>query len=109
MSTEEQIREKLEDVLVPGSMRSLNKLNLVRSIAFSNGKVDIAIASAALSSASQEWIKAKASDVVKGLPKIKQVNIAFVDSKAKELNEVKHVVAVMSGKGGVGKTLATSL
>jgi hydrogenase maturation protease len=109
MSTEEQIREKLEDVLVPGSMRSLVKLNLVRSIAFSNGKLDIAIASAALSPATQEWIKAKASDVVKGLPKIKQVEIDFVDSKPKELNDVKHVVAIMSGKGGVGKSLVTGL
>ncbi len=109
MSTEEQIREKLEDVLVPGSMRSLNKLNLVRSIAFSNGKLDIAIASAALSPDSQEWIKAKASDVIRGLPKIKQVNIDFVDAKPKELNDVKHVVAVMSGKGGVGKSLVTGL
>src|SRR4030042_4615372 len=90
-------------------MRSLNKLNLVRSLAFANGKLDIAIASAALSSASQEWIKAKASDAVKGLPKIKQVNIDFVDSKVKELNDIKHVVAVMSGKGGVGKSLVTGL
>ncbi len=109
MTTEEQIREKLEDVLVPGSMRSVNKLNLVKNIAFADGKVDIAIASAALHPHSQEWIKAKASDVVKGLPKIKQVNIDFVDSKPKELNEVKHVVAIMSGKGGVGKSLVASL
>jgi hydrogenase maturation protease len=109
MTTEEQIKERLEAVLVPGSMRSLNKLNLVKNVAFSDGNVDIAIASAALSPASQEWIKAKARDVVKGLPKIKQVKIDFVDSKPKELNEVKHVVAIMSGKGGVGKSLVTGL
>jgi len=109
LTTEEKIREKLEDVLVPGSMRSLVKLNLVRNISFADGKVDITIASAALSPATLEWIKAKASDVVKGLPKIKQVEIDFVDSKPKELNEVKHVVAIMSGKGGVGKSLVTSL
>jgi Mrp family chromosome partitioning ATPase len=109
VTTEEQIRESLEDILIPGAMRSLVKLNLVRSIAFSNGKVDITIASAALSPTSQEWIKAKASDVVKGLPKIKQVKIDFVDSQPKQLNEVKHVVAIMSGKGGVGKSLVTGL
>jgi hydrogenase maturation protease len=109
MSVEEQVREKLEDVLVPGAMRSLVKLNLVKNIAFSDGKVDISLASAALSPATQEWIKAKARDVVKGLPKIKQVKIDFVDSKPKELNEVKHVVAIMSGKGGVGKSLVTGL
>jgi len=109
MTTEEQIKERLEDVLVPGAMRSLVKLNLVKNIAFSDGKMDISLASAALSPATQEWIKAKAIDVVKGLPKIKQVKIDFVDSKPKELNEVKHVVAIMSGKGGVGKSLVTGL
>jgi hydrogenase maturation protease len=109
MSVEEKIREKLENVLVPGAMRSLVKLNLVKNIAFSDGKVDISLASAALSPATQEWIKAKARDVVKGLPKIKRVKIDFVDSKPKELNEVKHVVAIMSGKGGVGKSLVTGL
>ena len=109
MTTEEQIKERLEDVLVPGSMRSLDKLNLVKNITFSDGKLDIAIASAALSPATQEWIKAKASDVVKGLPKIKQVKIDFVEAIPKELNEVKHVVAIMSGKGGVGKSLVTGL
>ena len=109
MSTEEQIKERLEDVLVPGSMRSLDKLNLVKNITFSDGKLEIAIASAALSPSTQEWIKAKASDVVKGLPKIKQVEIDFVEAIPKELNEVKHVVAIMSGKGGVGKSLVTGL
>lgn len=109
MTTEEQIKGRLEDILVPGSMRSLIKLNLVRNIAFSNGKVDITFASTALSPASQQWIKGKASDIVKGLPEIKSVKIEFVDSKPKELNEVKNIIAIMSGKGGVGKSLVTSL
>jgi hydrogenase maturation protease len=109
MTTEEQIKESLEDVLVPGSMRSLIKLNLVRKIAFADGKVDIAIASAALSPSTQEWIKDKASDVIKGLPKIKRVEIDFVEATPKELNEVKNIIAIMSGKGGVGKSLVTGL
>ncbi len=109
MSTEEQIRGKLEDVLVPGVMRSLARLNILRDVVFSDGKVNITLASAALSPATQEWIKAKASDAVKGLPEIEEVNIGFVDAKPKELNEIKHVVAVMSGKGGVGKSLVTGL
>lgn len=109
MTTEEQIRESLEDVLVPGSMRSLIKLNLVRNIAFSDGTVDVAIASAALSPASQEWIKAKATNIIKGLPDINSVRIDFVDTVPKELNEVKNIIAIMSGKGGVGKSLVTSL
>ena len=109
MTTEEKIRVSLDEVLVPGSMRSLIKLNLVRNIAFSDGKVDVAIASAALNEASQEWLKAKVSDVIKKLPEIKSVKIDFVDTVPKELNEVKNIIAIMSGKGGVGKSLVTSL
>jgi len=109
MTTEEQIKERLEDVLVPGSMRSLVKLNLVRNIAFSDGKVDVAIASAALNEASQEWLKAKVSESIKTLPKIKKMKVDFVEAKPKDLNEVKNIIAIMSGKGGVGKSLVTGL
>jgi len=109
MSIEEQIKEKLDEVLVPGSMRSLTKLNLVRNIAFSDGKVDVAVASAALNEASQEWLKAKVSEFIKTLPEIKKIKVDFVEAKPKELNEVKNIIAIMSGKGGVGKSLVTSL
>ena len=109
MTTEEQIKENLEDVLVPGAMRSLVKLNLVRNIAVSDGKASISLASTALGPKSQDWLKAKVSETTKGIPGIKKVTIDFVEAMPKELNEVKHVVAIMSGKGGVGKSLVTSL
>jgi hydrogenase maturation protease len=109
MSVEEKIREKLEDVLVPGAMRSLVKLNLVKNIAFSDGKVDISLASAALNLASQEWIKTKVRDVARSLAEVKKVKIEFVEANPKELNKIKSIVAIMSGKGGVGKSLVTGL
>lgn len=109
MANEEQVKQVLEAVLVPGSMRSLVKLNLVRNIAFSNGKVDITLASTALSSKAQGWLKTKVTDTVKALPGIKSANVDFAEATPKELNDVKHVVAIMSGKGGVGKSLVTSL
>ncbi|HUV52873.1 MAG TPA: Mrp/NBP35 family ATP-binding protein [Dehalococcoidia bacterium] len=109
MTTEEHIRERLEDVLVPGSMRSLVKLNLVRNISVADGKMDISLASTALSSKAQGWLKTKVTDTVKALPGIKSATVDFTEARPKELNEVKHVVAIMSGKGGVGKSLVTSL
>jgi hypothetical protein len=42
MATEEQIRRSLEVVIVPGTMGSLVKFNLVRRVAVSDGKVDAA-------------------------------------------------------------------
>jgi len=109
LTTEEQIKESLEDVLVPGAMRSLVKLNLVRNIAVSDGMANITLASTALNPKSQDWLKAKVSDIAEGLPEIKKATIDFVEAMPKELNEVKHIVAIMSGKGGVGKSLVTGL
>lgn len=109
MPTEGQIRESLEEILVPGSMRSLVKLNLVREITVSNQKVNITLASAALNPDAQDWLKAKATDVIKKLPGVNEANVNFIEAKPKELNDVHYVVAVMSGKGGVGKSLVAAL
>jgi hydrogenase maturation protease len=90
-------------------MRSLVKMNLIRNASVSDDKANITLSSAALNSGTQEWLKAKITDSMKGLPGIKKTTIDFVDIKPRELNEIKHVVAIMSGKGGVGKSLVTSL
>jgi len=109
MPTEEQVRESLGEVLVPGAMRSLVKLNLVRQVAIADEKVNISLASAALNPETQDWLKAKVRDVIKKLPDVKDVETAFVEAKAKDINEIKSVIAVMSGKGGVGKSLVAGL
>ncbi|MDY6835648.1 MAG: Mrp/NBP35 family ATP-binding protein [Chloroflexota bacterium] len=109
MITEDAIREKLEDVLVPGVMRSVEKLNLVRQISIADGKVGIDIASAALDPGAQDWIKSKTLDVIGGLPEVKEVDISFVTATPKEVNKIGQVIAIASGKGGVGKSLVTGL
>jgi ATP-binding protein involved in chromosome partitioning len=107
--TEEQVRGSLEGVLVPGSMRSLVRMNLVRGVATSDHKVKVSLASTALNQETREWIKDKVEEAIKELPDVKEVETEFVEAKPSEVNEVKHVVAVMSGKGGVGKSLVSSL
>lgn len=109
MPTEDQVRESLGKVLVPGAARSLLGLNLVRQIAISDEKVDISLASAALSESSQDWIKAKVSEVVKRLPGVEDVATDFVAARPKDINQIANVIAVMSGKGGVGKSLVSGL
>jgi Mrp family chromosome partitioning ATPase len=109
MLTEEQIREYLKQVLVPGAMRSLEALNLVREVATSDQRVEITLASAALSSGTQDWIKAKTKEVLEKLPEVSEVTIEFTEAKPQELNKISHIIAVMSGKGGVGKSLVASL
>ena len=109
MATEEQVRESLEEVLVPGSMRRLVKLNLVREITISDQTVNITLASAALTPEAQDWLKSKISDVTEKLPGIDKANVAFVEAKPKEVNDIGYVVTAMSGKGGVGKSLVAAL
>jgi len=109
VSIEDQIRERLDEVLVPGAMRSLVRLNLVRDIKVDGDKASITLASAAISPQSQDWLKAKTDDAVRGLDGISEAAIDFADVGPKEINDVKHVIAIMSGKGGVGKSLVTGL
>jgi len=109
MLTEKKVRESLEEVLVPGVMRSLTRLNLVRQVAISDEKIDINLASAALGQETQAWLKTRVEDVVKKLPGVNEVKIDFSEVKPKDVNEIGSVIAVMSGKGGVGKSLVTSL
>jgi len=48
MATEEQVKKSLNEVIVPGTMRSLVELNLVRHVTVCDAKLEIGLASAAL-------------------------------------------------------------
>ncbi len=109
MPTKEEVMKSLETVLVPGAMRSLVKMNLIRDVSINNGKVDVTLASAALVTEAQEWLKDRIKDAAGKLAGVKEVNVSLVDGKPKDLNEVGNVFAIMSGKGGVGKSLVSSL
>lgn len=109
MITQQQVRESLEEILTPGAMRSPVKLNLVREIVISDQKVDITLVSAALNPGAQDWLKSKVSENIEQLPDVSQVNVNFAEATPKEVNDVSHVLAVMSGKGGVGKSLVAAL
>jgi hydrogenase maturation protease len=109
MASEEQIRESLEGVIVPGTTGSLVKFNLVRSVAVSDGKVDISLASAALNMGAQGWLSDRVRDAVRNLPGVVHVETSFEDGRCKDVNDVGSVIAVMSGKGGVGKSLVAGI
>jgi ATP-binding protein involved in chromosome partitioning len=109
MSMEQQIEESLGQVLVPGVMRGLVQMNLVRGIEVKDGKVKITLASTAIPTDAQDWLRTKVVIAVRELPEVKDVAIELVEAKPKELNQIRHIIAVMSGKGGVGKSLVASL
>jgi Mrp family chromosome partitioning ATPase len=110
MVTEEQVRKGLGVVLVPGANRSVVALNLVRGITISDGKVKIVLASTGLMPGGQEdWVQSQAREAIQKLSEVKGVTVEYNDAKAKELNKINYIFAVMSGKGGVGKSLISSL
>jgi len=109
MATEEQVRESLEAVLVPAAKRSIVGLNMVREVNISDGKVGITLASTGLIPGAQDWIKNKTHEAIKKLPGVTEVTVNYSSVKAKELNKIDQIIAVMSGKGGVGKSLVSGL
>ena len=109
MVTDEQIRESLNQVLVPGIKRSIGDLNLVRETEITDQTIKITLASTALSIGAQNWIKTRIEKALKELPEVNEVEVDFVEVKPTELNKIGHIISVMSGKGGVGKSLVSSL
>ncbi len=109
MPTREEVKNILDTVLVPGVMRSLVKMNLVKDISVADGKIDVSLANAALMKGAQDWLKDEIEEAATKLKGVKEVNVSYVEVKPSELNSISNVIAVMSGKGGVGKSLVASL
>ena len=109
MSVEEQVRNKLEQVLVPGVRRNLVQMNLVQDIEVKDGKAKVTLASTAISAQYHSWLKDKVTETIRELPEVTEAAVDLIEVKPKELNKINHVIAVMSGKGGVGKSLVASL
>ncbi len=109
MLTQEQVKETLKNVIVPRVMRSLVKMNLVRDVSVADHKVSVTLSSVALTDDIEEEIKGQVKELISKLDGVKEVNVSYIGGKPSDLNKVSHVVAIMSGKGGVGKSLVSSL
>ena len=108
MITESQITTALSKVFVPTVEQSVTDLNLVRKITIVGDKITLTLASTALTPEVQQFV---AAGIKAALPDFKgaDINIEFIEAKPEALNEIKQIIAVMSGKGGVGKSLVTAL
>ena len=109
MAVEDKIKDVLDGVLIPGSLRSLVKLNLVREITVSDSKANISLASTALNPQTQKWVRTKVVEAITGIDGINDAEVSYEEKNPKDLNDIRSIIAVMSGKGGVGKSLVTSL
>ncbi len=124
MVTKEQVNEALTHVEDPELHRSLTDLNMVREVRVRGGKVDVTIALTIPGCPMKAQIEADVRAAIRLIPGVDKVSIrmtAMTDEERKAVlgepkqgsaaafNRIRRVVAVMSGKGGVGKSLVTGL
>lgn len=105
----ERIRRSLEGVAVPGIGRGIVAMGLVRGIEVDGSGVKVLLASTALIPGVQRWIADRVREAVEQLEGVDRVEVEYRAAKAKELNRIGRIIAVMSGKGGVGKSLVSGL
>lgn len=109
MSTEAEIREILGKVKVAAAGTTLAELNLLREVTVQPDKIAVKVASAGLSEDSRQILRQEIELALKPVLKKQTLEIEYITVPLKDLNRVKKIVAVMSGKGGVGKSLITGL
>ncbi|WP_034376928.1 Mrp/NBP35 family ATP-binding protein [Dehalococcoides mccartyi] len=109
MSIEPEIREALGKIYVAVAGRILADLNLLRNVEVEPDKIKLSLARAGLSEDSRKVLQQEIGLALKPLLDKQKLEIEYITVPLNELNRVKKVVAVMSGKGGVGKSLITGL
>jgi ATP-binding protein involved in chromosome partitioning len=129
MVTEQQVARALEKVRLPASGQSLAASGRLSEIVVAGEKVMVAIAIDATEAAAMEPVRAAAQSAISGLPGVSQVFVSLTAErprarpapstqphvtpgrpqqpptpKAAAVSGVRHIIAVASGKGGVGKS-----
>ena len=127
MVTEANVRKALEGVMDPELHKSLIELGMVREVRVREGQVEITLALTTMGCPLKDQIVADVRNAVGALEDVKAVEVELTEmtdeekrrigigvpqqekGAAEHLNEIQRVIAVMSGKGGVGKSLVSGL
>jgi hydrogenase maturation protease len=109
LTTIAEIKNALGGVIIPGPLRDIVSLNLLKDFTLSGEDVQVNLINACLPDNAKQWLGSKIPAALKEAGVKGKVTLAWEEGKPAALNKVKHVIAVMSGKGGVGKSLVSSL
>ena len=118
--SEEQVKNALKSVKYPGFSRDIVSFGLVKSIQIDDGEVKVQLAIATNDPNVPATIKNDAERALRGIDGVRSAKVlidihappggAGPSMGATRIPGVKHVIAVASGKGGVGKsTVAANL
>ena len=105
----EDIEGALSTILIPGVKRSLIQLNMLREVVIQDREVKVNLAQAGLEAQVKDWVKEKVIVAIREISGVGNVEVEISDVKAREINKIDRIIAVMSGKGGVGKSLVAGL
>ncbi len=117
MISEQQITDALKAVKYPGYSRDIVSFGIVKHVAANNGAVSVTIQLTAANNEAAAKIKADAEAVLRGLAGVQMVSVQVNQPAApvggqpaggtalpNKLPNIKRIVAIASGKGGVGKS-----
>ncbi len=118
--TEENVRDALKAVKYPGFSRDIVSFGLVKGIKIDNGEVRVQLALATNDPNIPATIKSDAEKTLRAINGVQTAKVlidihappggAGAPMGAQRIPGIKHVIAVASGKGGVGKsTIAANL
>lgn len=128
MVSEKDVMEALKQVMDPELGRSLVELNMVRDVKIgTDGQVSFTLALTVPSCPMRNQMAEQARKALRALPGVSDARVDFGSMTAEErqallggryqaalpklaaFNKIGHLIAIMSGKGGVGKSSVTAL
>jgi Mrp family chromosome partitioning ATPase len=125
--SESAVRKALQGVMDPELHKSLIELGMIREVRIDGGQVEILLALTTMGCPLKEQIVGDVKEAVGALEDVTGVGVELAEmtgeekrrigigvpqqekGAAEDLNEIHRVIAVMSGKGGVGKSLVSGL
>lgn len=116
--TEEEVKDALTRVKYPGFSRDIVSFGLVKGIQINDGSITVQLVLTTNEPAIPQRIKSEAEEILQGMSGVRKAKV-LIDVQAPpagpgvgatSIEGIKHVIAVASGKGGVGKsTVAANL
>jgi ATP-binding protein involved in chromosome partitioning len=112
--TREAVLDVLRQIQDPDLFKDIVTLGFVREVAIDGGKVHVNINLTTPACPVKDQMKAQAETLLRGLPGVKSVEVEMTaevrgpSGPPRQFGgNIKHIVAVSSGKGGVGKSTVT--
>jgi ATP-binding protein involved in chromosome partitioning len=119
--SEDQVREALKQVKYPGFSRDIVSFGIVKAIRIEGAAITVQMALATNEPAIPQAIKTESEAALRGIADVESAKVLIdihappagagaAGVGATRIDGVKHVIAIASGKGGVGKsTVAANL